>query len=236
MPLHDWADDQGWDSVHLLWIAEIVRWLQPRLPAGYRAFPGSAPVLTVGTGEEGRPDVSARGWGEPPVPRPGVAADPFAPDFEAVAAFATEPLMNVHVTRRGQLVAAVEIVSPRNKDRRDARRQSAERYAGYLRRRVHLMAVDVLPLPHGFSFADAIAADVGLAVPPCPAPFAASYRVGEWQPDDRTVLAGRQSPLRVGEPLPTLPLALTLWEAVPIDLEATYSVAAALAYVDELRG
>ena len=38
MPLHDWKDDRGWDSVHLVWLAQLLDWVQPRLPAGYRAF------------------------------------------------------------------------------------------------------------------------------------------------------------------------------------------------------
>lgn len=37
MPLHDWADRPGWEGVHHLWIAEILRWVKPRLPLGYRA-------------------------------------------------------------------------------------------------------------------------------------------------------------------------------------------------------
>ena len=36
MPLHDWADDRGWDSVHQLWINALLFWAQDRLPSGYR--------------------------------------------------------------------------------------------------------------------------------------------------------------------------------------------------------
>jgi hypothetical protein len=34
MPLHDWTDERGWDSVHPFWLAYLVEWLQPRLPEG----------------------------------------------------------------------------------------------------------------------------------------------------------------------------------------------------------
>ena len=32
MPLHDWSDDRGWDSVHPLWINALLFWAQERLP------------------------------------------------------------------------------------------------------------------------------------------------------------------------------------------------------------
>lgn len=38
MPLHDWRDDRGWDGVHLVWLAQLLDWVQPRLPAGYRVY------------------------------------------------------------------------------------------------------------------------------------------------------------------------------------------------------
>ncbi|MHB1421943.1 MAG: hypothetical protein ACYC3I_01860 [Gemmataceae bacterium] len=61
MPLHDWRDDRGWESVHLLWLAQLLDWVQPRLPAGYRAYLSSVPALTIDT-PNGRPDVSVRQW------------------------------------------------------------------------------------------------------------------------------------------------------------------------------
>jgi hypothetical protein len=35
MPLHDWGDDRGWDSVHLVGLAQLLDWVHPRLPEGY---------------------------------------------------------------------------------------------------------------------------------------------------------------------------------------------------------
>jgi hypothetical protein len=32
MPLHDWTDERGWDSVHPLWLTYLLEWLRPRLP------------------------------------------------------------------------------------------------------------------------------------------------------------------------------------------------------------
>lgn len=59
MPLHDWTDRSGWEGVHHLWIAELLHWIKPRLPAGYRAYIGSAPLLAVGAPAQ-RPDLGVR--------------------------------------------------------------------------------------------------------------------------------------------------------------------------------
>jgi len=76
---------------------------------------------------------------------------------------------------------------------------------------------------------------LGLDLPPLPPPFAAAYRVGEVVPvgDDMGSLVGLwRRPLRVGQPLPTLPLPLSVHRAVVIDLEETYQRAAKRAYLD----
>lgn len=230
MPLHDWKDERGWDGVHLLWIASLLRWVQPRLPEGYRAYVGSVPRLTIDTGN-GRPDLNVRRWGPPPAPpSEEEVADPFRPDREAVATFELDPQKAVHIDLNGVLIAAIELVSPRNKDRQSSKERSLSRYLGYLRQGVHLLLVDVFARPPRFSFADALAADLGYEQPACPAPFALSYRVGEPMPPG-TFLADWLRPLRVGGALPTIPLALDVHQAVLIDLELTYVEAARAVYL-----
>jgi hypothetical protein len=235
MPLHDWTDERGWDSVHPFWLAYLVEWIQPRLPEGYRAFLGGVPALTVASGN-GRPDVGVRRRG----PGPAAEAVPsgtgvLEPDLEASVAIRLDPQPAVHIDFHGQLVAAVELVSLRNKDRADAKETYAGRYLGYLRLGVHLLLVDVLPRPMGFSFADVITSSLGLELPPLPPPFAAAYRVGEVVPagEDMGSLMGLwRRPLQVGQPLPALPLPLSVHRAVLIDLEETYHRAAKRAYLD----
>jgi hypothetical protein len=99
---------------------------------------------------------------------------------------------------------------------------------------VHLLLVDVLPRPRDFSFAGAITGALGLELLPLPPPFAAAYRVGEVVPvgDDLGSLVGLwRRPLRVGQPLPVLPLPLSVHQAIPIDLEETCTRAAKRAYL-----
>jgi hypothetical protein len=235
MPLHDWTDERGWDSVHPVWLTYLLEYIQERLPEGYKAFLGGVPSLTVDSGH-GKPDGSVRQWGTEPAPETAASGTGvLEPDLEASVAFRLEPQPAIHIDLHGQLIAALELVSPRNKDRADAKEAYSQRYLGYLRLGVHLMLIDVLPRPRGFSFSDVITTSLGLDAPPLPAPFAAAYRVGEVVPvgDDLGSLVGLwRRPLEVGQHLPTLPLPLSIHQAVAIDLEATYQRAAKRAYLD----
>ena len=123
MPLHDWSDRPGWEGMHHLWITELLRWVKPRLPVGYRAYIGSAPLLAVGAPVD-RPDVGVRSWSPAEATRlPGppfgeTSTDPAEPD-EEIAVATLDPETAVYVERQGRLIAAVELISPRNKDRPD---------------------------------------------------------------------------------------------------------------------
>jgi len=217
----------------LLWIAELLRWVKPRLPAGYRAYVGTSP--TVGIGAPERPDLGVRLWpddtkaGSPNGPTlPSLATD--APDQEiAVASLETSP--GLMMTLEGRLVAVVELVTPRDKDRTAARDAYLGKYLGYLLEGVHLLLVDVHRRPLSFSFADRLAVELGMEQPSLPAPYAVSYRVGETAPMGGKFLALWRRPLEFGQQLPTLPLPLTVEQAVAVDLEATYGNAARDAYL-----
>src|SRR5436190_2537983 len=99
MPLHEWTDRAGWEGVHTLWLPELLRWIKPRLPAGYRAYIGSPPTLAIGAPTE-RPDVGVREWPEdrPPLPEGPSAGDgeAAAPDLE-IAVAALEPGVAIQV-------------------------------------------------------------------------------------------------------------------------------------------
>jgi hypothetical protein len=233
MPLHNWRVERGWDGVHLLWLAQLLDWVQPRLPPGFRAYVGSVPALTL-EAIEGKPDVTVRGWREPVTALAPNSTLSLAPDRETVATFSLDAQRAIHIDWHGQLIAAIELVSPRNKDRLDAKTRYARRSLGYLRQGVHLMLVDVFAHPAGFSFADEVSDDLGLGEPPTPPPFAISYRVGSPVPlGDAmgTPVALWRRSLAVGQPLPEIPLPLDEDVAVVIDLEATYKEAAKRVYL-----
>ena len=195
MPLHDWTDDRGWDSVHQLWINALLFWLQDRLPEEYRAYLKSIPDLMTA-------------WA------PG------------------RPEMAVHVYRQGQLVAAGELVSPRNKDRPSSREFYRNRYLGYLWSGIHLMLVDVHRRPVGFSFVEAMAEELQCQLPVGPPPHAVSWNVGGSTPEGGRFLDGWYRPLTVGVSLPALPLVLAGGQSLLIDLDQTYGETARHAYLE----
>jgi len=235
MPLHDWSELSGWEGVHDVWIVELLRAIKPQLPDEYRAYIGSAPALAIGA-TAGRPDIAVRPWRpEPPPDRVREALDdhrrePIEPD-EEIATLAIDPQTAVFVTAHGRLVAAVELVSPRNKDRPAARAIYLARYLTYLHEGAHLLLVDVHPRPRTFSFADALADELRIVQPACAPPCAVAYRVGEPAPEGGRMLAIWRRALTAGQPLPTMPLPLNVHLSVPVDLERTYQQAADDAYL-----
>jgi Protein of unknown function (DUF4058) len=238
MPLHEWTDRPGWEGMHQLWIVEMLRWVKPRLPAGYRAYIGSAPLLAVGA-PTGRPDMHVHHWPASVDPDRGgdqgaslaSPGDTVEPDVELAVA-TLDPGTTLFVEQQGRLVSAVELVSPRNKDRPASREAYLARYLGYLLDSVHLLLVDVHPRPVGFSFPDRIAAELSLAQEPMATPLAISYRVGEPAPNGGRFLAIWRRPLGTGASLPTIPLPLGIDCQVAVELERTYSAAAVDAYLE----
>jgi hypothetical protein len=230
MPLHDWARESGWDGVHQYWLPELARHIKPQLPAEYRVHLGTVPTVSLET-VAAKPDVSVRHWengiGDRTSP---TVAEIGEPEVE-VATLTVDPQRAVLVTFHGQLVAVIEVVSPANKDRPSSRATYTARYLGYLKSLVHLLLVDVHQRPFGFSFADALATELAIRQDPLPTPMAITYRVGEPAPNGGSFLGIWSRRLRVGEPLPTLPLPLSVHRSVTVDLEATYSRAAADAYL-----
>ena len=238
MPLHEWTDRPGWEGMHHLWTTELLRWIKPRLPEGYRAFIGAAPVLAIGA-PVGRPDVQVHDWPDQPKNQsspssfqPGCSSEgECAPDVELAVA-TLDPNTALWVEKQGRLVAAVELISPRNKDRTSARETYLTRYLGYLLESVNLLLIDVHRCPIGFSFAERIAKELSIDQTPLPPPLAVSYRVGETAPTGGSYLAIWRRSLEVGSKLPTLPLPLTTHDTVWVDLERTYAAAAVDAYVE----
>ncbi len=131
--------------------------------------------------------------------------------------------VQVYDERRGsRLVAAVELVSPANKDRPDSRRAFAVKCASHLQQRVCVLIVDLVTDRKQSVFAEMMEL-LGLSDPflePEPPLYAVSCRTtkhGEaWRMDTWS------EPLTVGAALPTLPLWLASDLAVPLDLEETY--------------
>ena len=129
--------------------------------------------------------------------------------------------------RRGRhLVAAIEIVSPANKDRPEHRNVFVAECAALLQKGVAVSIVDLVTVKQFNLYLELLAVightDPTLGDPP-PYLYAASCR---WtRQGKRTLLEAWSHVLTLEEPLPTLPLWLSTDLVVPLNLEQSYEQA-----------
>jgi hypothetical protein len=212
-----------WESFHSGWANEIVRELNKSLPPAYVARPnvklGVDVESDVGTLEQADPAPAINGGGlatavwAPPTPTLSVAVD-----FHRLDVF------EVQVHREGglEMVAAIDLVSPRNKDRQTARRHFAAKCAAYLQAGVSVVVVDGVTTRKDNLYA-ALLEQLGLpaASPTLPDLYAAACRTTPL--DEPTRLDTWLEPLTLGSALPTLPLWLEAEIALPLNLEQSYT-------------
>ena len=159
----------------------------------------------------------------------GVATAPQAPpapiltlDAEFPEQYAYEVLVfDLELDRR--LVAAVEIVSPANKDRLEGRQLFIAKCFHLLRNDVFLSIVDLVTIRQ-FNLYTELLAMLNRCDPASGAPPPPIYAVtcGKRQVGRQTKLDTWSFPLAVGQPLPALPVWLSETLTVTLDLEASY--------------
>jgi len=214
-----------WRGFHAAWAAAMARMLNAGvLPPGYYAVPfldHDGPVeIDVATLRE-----PARAAGGPVGVQPWT---PASPGLAVAVEWPTADDVRVEVFADDgdpRLAAAVELVSPRNKDRPRSREAFASKCAGYLRRGCGLVVIDAVTTRRADLHADLLAA-LGADAVPASAPAAmsaVSYRAVGRAEGGR--LLAWPSALEVGEPLPTVPLWLGADLAVPLDLNASHTSA-----------
>lgn len=233
MPLRDHfrppLDERtSWEGFHGGWPMVIVQQLRKQLPAGYVAEPRvhsgfqiEVDVATFESEEEkyaavaGETGNTATAVWAPP--QPTLAIETTLPDYD-------EYEVRVYDTKRGrQLVAAIEIVSPANKDRPEHRNVFVAKCAALLQKGVAVSLVDIVSTRRFNLYMELLAmighTDPALADPP-PYLYAASCR---WvRRGQRTILEAWSHELAIGRPLPTLPLWLSEDQVVPLDMEQSY--------------
>jgi len=125
-----------------------------------------------------------------------------------------------------QLVAAIELVSPGNKDRDETREAFAMKVASYLHEGVSVLIVDVVTERRANLHDEIVRMmrmPTELCLPPDQPLYAASYR--PVIRENRAEIDIWVSSFSVGDPLPTMPLRLIADYFVPVELEATYTEA-----------
>ena len=213
---------RNWESLHALWAGEMVRTLNRGvLPddcfAETQVHVGSRVEVDVAAFERTPANGSAR----------GVAVATWSPPVTSLVIPAVFPdIMEVQVFRNfggASLVAAVELVSPGNKDRPETRRAFVAKCASYLQQGIGLIIVDIVTdrlanlhneLIHFLQQPD------DFALPKSTPLYTTAYRPQRLETGDQ--IAMWLEPLTVGQPLPTMPLALRGVAVVPLDLDGTY--------------
>jgi Protein of unknown function (DUF4058) len=237
MPLRDHfrppvSKRSSWEGFHGGWPMRIVEELAPRLPDGFVAEPrvhlGSYYEIDVCTFEQ-YDEEDQRGPGSVRQSNAGIATalqSLPAPTLTVNAQFPEQYAYEVLIfdlERDRRLVAAVEIVSPANKDRRESRQSFAAKCFNLLRQDVCLSIVDLVTIRQ-FNFYTELLAILDGCDPAFGAPAPPIYAVTCRKRND-----GRQAkvdawsfPLAVGQPLPSLPVWLSETQTVTLDLEASY--------------
>nr|MCU0706540.1 DUF4058 family protein [Fimbriiglobus sp.] len=218
MPLRDHFrspvnDKHRWDAVHGQWPGEIVRTLFDLLPPGFVAEPkvhhGSPFEVDVSMIEDDDRFQSSEGAGEGGTATLAISAPPYT-----VAADLTEldeyEIRVYDGERERTLVAAVEIVSPANKDRPERREQFVNKVASLLRQDVCVTVVDIVTVPQANLYIELLTR-IGQTDPRVDAPPPAVYAVtlrGRKPKKKRPLLDLWFFPMALGQPLPTVPLWL----------------------------
>ena len=221
----------SWEGFHGGWPMVIIQQLRTKLPLGYVAEPrvhlGSVFEIDVSTFEDDAVPFTGRSAGDG-----GVATATWAPTEPSLAVETTLPdqyeyeVLVYDLNRGRQLVAAVELVSPGNKDRPESRNVFVAKCAGLLKKGVAVGVVDLVTVRQFNLYTELLAlighTDRTLGDPPPPT-YAAACR---WvERGRRKMLEAWSHALTVGQPLPTLPLWLSAVLSVPLDLEASYEQA-----------
>lgn len=218
-----------WEGFHGLWAAALVEKLNRDILgdeffADMQVHIGSQVEIDVATLDESKG--AKRDSGSATAMLAPVWSPP-ATSLILPAVFPDEVEVQVFATTTGAtLVGAIELVSPRNKDRPEAQRAFAAKCLAYLSRGIGLIVVDIvtnrLANLHN-EFMELLDQRGPFLFEPPVATYAVAYRPARKPAGDQVELW--PLPLTIGDALPLLPLALRNADVVPIDLDETYSEA-----------
>ena len=208
--------ERRWESFHSSWATRLAdalteRWLPSNYIAEEHAHFGPSVEIDVTAFERDTPATQV--W-TPPV-ADGVLAAVFPDTFE----------VRVLCTDTGpKLVAAIELISPGNKDRPSERRAFAIKCASYLYQGISVIIVDIVTNRRANLHNEILRLMDGadnLQLPAESNLYAVAYQPLRRGKDD-TIDIWR-STLALGRALPTLPLGLRADRVVPVDFEAAYA-------------
>ncbi len=213
----------SWQEVHGGWPATMAYRLNTTLPPQYRCglkvHLGTMIEVDVATFErEQEPVLSDESNG----PASAWQAEAPALLLETEELAPAEYEVRVYdIHRMQRLVAAVELVSPSNKDRPQSRRAFVDKCHAMLQQEVCVVIVDIVTSYTANLYAE-LAARLG-AEPPAIASNSIYAVCCRTRPGRRGVrVEAWEHTLTIGAALPTLPLFLNETLSVPLELDATY--------------
>jgi hypothetical protein len=220
-PLHG---PRRWEGFHHAWATVIAQHLNQELPPDYFAEP------EISLGPELEIDVAALELPRVSIEPEGVTTavwSPPQPEISAKVDFSHLDCYEIRVYQDlggAELRAAIELISPSNKDRPGSRQTFAAKCAGYLKQGIALVIVDIVTARQANLHAELFdmleiktrrgpwSSPSGLyAVAYRPVPVRKSPRIEVWT-----------QALAIGQPLPLLPLWLSLELSLPLRLEESY--------------
>ena len=233
MPLQDHfrpplSIHRPWSGVYSAWANAMAFGLNDILPPDYSAIANVH--LGTGTVEIDVATLHDPGWTEPSDGSAVATWSPPAPAHTRTIDFTAIDTFEIRVNYDNgevNLVAAIELVSPRNKDRPSSRSAFVTKCASYLQKGVSVIVVDTVTV-RTTNLHNEILEHLNLATDawiPLPELYAVAYRPSPVE----AVTSFEWWPMRlsIGSVLPTLPLWITSELSVPLDLETTYSTACA---------
>ena len=230
MPLRDHfrppvAQLLPWETLHAALLGEVAKQLNATMPLGFVALESLrfGPRLEIDVATVERPQASLHGNGVALATKPKAWTAP-APTLTGSLTIPDELEIRIwNDDDQRRLVAAIELVSPSNKDREHERSAFASKIANYLANGVCAMIVDLVTTRRAnlhdeivrlLDYPDTYEMERGTEQ------YAATYRPvsrnGELE------LEIWLNSFAVGDVLPTMPLRLLGDTFVPVDFEAAY--------------
>ena len=209
-----------WEAFHSSWASNLAAELNPILPPDWFAEP------TVHYGIQVTPDVASWDGTALAVGQSQPVVKPWSPESPTLTLdfLLTTDIVQVNIYNQSAgpvLAGAIELVSPNNKDRPDAREAIVQKCATFLHEAIGLVVIDIVTDRHANLHNELMSRLGGTGDSPRGL-YACAYR--PTSRDDHPVLDVWHHRLAVGEALPTVPMFLKNGPCVPVDLQRTYTV------------
>lgn len=234
------SERRPWESFHATWCSALADHLNTDiLPPGFIALehvnPGAAIEIDVGAFTDETVQTWSKGNGSTAT-LPRTVWTPSAPPLIMGTEFLESYTIEIHSSEGGRtLVAAVELVSPGNKDRASKRRLFAAKCASYLARGIGLIVIDIVTSRHANlhnELIDLIRLGAAFKFDEKVCTYVVGYR--PIRRDDLDQVETWPMPLAVGMTLPKVPLSLAADCCLAVDLETGYADACRRRRVEEV--